>query len=106
MKKVATGFIEFIRKQGVVGLAVGFVLGGSVSKLVTAIVNDLINPLIGISLGRAKDLTNYSLKVSGAEILWGDFANQLIDFIAVALVVYLAFKALRLDHLEKEQEKK
>ena len=52
------------------------------------------------------DLTHYSFKIGGAEFLWGDLANQLIEFIAVALVVYWAFKVLRLDRLDKEQEKK
>jgi len=105
MRKVATGFIEFIRKQGVVGLAVGFVLGGSVSKLVTALVNDIINPLIGILLGRAKDLASYSIKIGGTELMWGDFASQLIDFVTIALVVYGAFKILQLDKLDLKEEK-
>ena len=38
------GFLNFIREQGVVGLAIGFILGGAISKLVAALVNDLINP--------------------------------------------------------------
>ena len=40
------GFIAFIREQGVVGLAVGFILGGAIAKMVTSLVNDMINPLI------------------------------------------------------------
>jgi len=45
------GFMDFIREQGVVGLAVGFILGGAVSKLVASLVTDIINPIIGIALG-------------------------------------------------------
>ena len=51
------GFLDFIREQGVVGLAVGFILGGAVSKLVTAIITDIVNPILpacpGMT-GRAK----------------------------------------------------
>lgn len=49
-------FVEFIRKQGVVGLAIGFILGGSVSKVVAALVEDIISPLIGIAMGSMADL--------------------------------------------------
>jgi len=49
-------FIDFIRKQGVVGLAIGFILGGAVSNLVSALVQDVINPVIGIFLGPVGNL--------------------------------------------------
>ena len=39
------GFLEFVREQGVVGLATGFILGGAVSKVVTSLVTDIINPV-------------------------------------------------------------
>jgi len=45
------GFMNFLREQGVVGLAVGFILGGAVAKMVTALVTDLINPIIGLLMG-------------------------------------------------------
>jgi len=41
-------FVDFIRKQGVAGLAIGFILGGAVSKVVTALIEDIINPLVGL----------------------------------------------------------
>jgi large conductance mechanosensitive channel len=44
------GFVNFIREQGIIGLAVGFLLGGSASRVVSSLVNDLINPLIGLAL--------------------------------------------------------
>jgi len=105
VKKV-TGFIEFIREHGVVGLAVGFVLGGSVSKLVTALVNDIVNPIIGILTGRANDLAKFSFKVGEANIMWGSFINDLINFIILVAVVYWLFKLLRLDKLKKQPESK
>jgi large conductance mechanosensitive channel len=95
------GFIEFIRKQGVIGLAVGFILGGAVSKLVSALVGDIINPLLGIILGKI-NLVSAAITVGSAKIMWGDFVGVLIDFLVIALVVYFGVKLLKLDKLDKK----
>ena len=97
------GFIDFIRKQGVVGLAVGFILGGAVSKLVSAIVTDIINPLLGLALGSVQGLADASIKIGSAQILWGHLISIFIDFLVVALVVYLLFKILGLEKLDKKE---
>jgi len=95
------GFIQFIREKGVVGLAIGFVLGGAVQKVVTALVNDLINPLIGLALGRAESLKSLSLTVGSAQFMIGDFVSVAIDFLILAFVVYFGFRALGLEKLDK-----
>jgi large conductance mechanosensitive channel len=97
------GFIEFIREQGVVGLAVGFILGGAVSKVVTALVADIINPILGLAVGAAEGLKEASLKVGSAEILYGDLLAVVIDFLVVALVVYYGVKLIGLDKLDKKK---
>lgn len=94
-------FIDFIRKQGVVGLAVGFILGGAVSKLVAALVSDIINPILGIFLGKVGTLSDAYFAVGSVKIMWGHFIGISIDFIVVALVVYFGFKFLKLDKLDK-----
>lgn len=96
------GFLNFIRKQGVMGLAVGFILGGAVSKLVSALVEDLINPLVGLALNRVSGLKTAYLQVAGARIMWGDFVGVLVDFLVIALVVYFGVKALKIDNLDKK----
>jgi large conductance mechanosensitive channel len=96
------GFLDFIRKQGVMGLAVGFILGGAVSKVVSALVTDIINPLIGIFLGKTGNLTNAALTIGSAKILWGNFISVLIDFLVIALVVYYGVRLLKLDKLDKK----
>ena len=96
-------FIAFIREQGVVGLAVGFILGGAVSKVVSALVTDIINPLLGIPLGAAKGLDSASFQIGSAQILYGDLITVLIDFIVVALVVYIGVKILGIDKLDKKK---
>ena len=99
-----TGFIDFIRKQGVVGLAVGFLLGGAVSKVVSALVGDIINPIIGIIIGKAGSLSEASLVIGSVEILWGHFISILIDFIIIAAVVYFGMKWLKLYKLDKKKD--
>jgi large conductance mechanosensitive channel len=97
-------FIEFVREQGVVGLAVGFILGGAVSKVVTSLVQDIINPVLGIVLGAAGDLNEMFFTVGEAQIKWGSFINVLIDFSVIALVVYFGVKKLGLDKLDKAKK--
>jgi large conductance mechanosensitive channel len=97
------GFIEFIRRQGVVGLAVGFILGGAVSKVVSSIVTDIINPLIGIILGAAGGLGEVSIRIGAAEIMVGNFIAALIDFVVIAAVVYFGVKGLGLEKLDKKK---
>lgn len=97
------GFLDFVREQGVVGLAVGFILGGAVSKVVSALVEDIINPVIALGLGSIENLSEAYLQVGAAKILWGDFLNVFIDFVVVALVVYFGVKWLRLDKMDKKK---
>lgn len=95
-------FLTFIREQGVMGLVIGFMLGGAAQKLVSAFVNDIINPLLGIVLVRADELQNAKVVIRGAEILWGDFVKVLIDFVLIALIVYYGFKKLGLEKVDKK----
>lgn len=93
-------FINFIRKQGVVGLAVGFILGGAVSKMVTALVTDIINPLIGLLIG-GLNLKNAYFSIGEAKVMWGDFTSTTVDFLIIAFVVYFGVKWLKLDKVDK-----
>lgn len=94
--------MEFIRTQGVVGLAVGFILGGAVSKVVTALVTDIINPILGVALGAVDGLKSAKLSIGSADLLIGDFVSVTIDFIVIAAVVYFGVKKLGLDKLDKK----
>lgn len=97
------GFINFIREQGVVGLAVGFILGGAVSKFVTAFITDLINPILGVILGMAGGLKDAYFSIGTVKFMYGDFISSLIDFVVVAAVVYFGVKTLKLDRLDKKK---
>jgi len=111
VKKVGNGvknqfadFVDFIRKQGVIGFAVAFILGGAISALVASLVNNLINPVLGVALGGAKDLAANYLSFFGANIMYGKFLNDLINFFVIALVVYFGVKKLHLEKLDKPKQ--
>ncbi len=96
-KKAFGGFVEFIRERGVMGLAIGFVLGSAVQKVVSAFVADIVTPFIGIFLGRADGLKSFAI----GNFLIGDFLSVMIDFLILAAIIYFVFKALRLEKLDK-----
>jgi len=96
-------FLNFIREQGVVGLAVGFILGTAVSKVVSSIVTDLVNPLIGLLLGRLGNLDQAFLQIGESKLMWGNFVSTTIDFIVIALVVYFGVKILKVEKLDKSK---
>lgn len=104
MKKQVTGFLEFVRTQGVVGLAVGLVLGSSVKEVVSAVVNDLINPLLGLILGPAGNLKEYKFTAGNAVFMWGHLIGVFIDFLVIAAVVYFVIKGFGFDKLDKKKE--
>ena len=97
-------FLNFIREQGVVGLAVGFILGGAVSKVVSSIVTDLINPWSGLLLGKVGDLDQAFLQIGESKLMWGNFVSTTIDFIVIAFVVYFGVKILRVEKLDKKKD--
>lgn len=97
------GFMDFIREQGVVGLAVGFILGGAVSKIVSSLVDNVVNPLIGALLGKVA-LADKAFAIGAVSIKYGAFISTLVDFVIIAAVVYFGVKALGLDKLDKKKE--
>ena len=97
-------FITFIREKGVLGLAVGIIMGGAVTKLVTSIVDNLINPLIGAITGAAGNLTTLSYTVPLTQITfkYGAFISSLIDFVAVLAVIYFVFVKSPINKIDKK----
>jgi len=92
-------FMAFLKSFGIIGLAIAFVIGAAASKLVTALVADLVNPLIGLALpsGDLQSLMSVvTNSVTGAvsEFKYGDFIMNVIEFIVIALLVFIAYKIL------------
>lgn len=94
------GFIDFIKEQGVISLAIAFIIGSAVVKLVNALVQDIINPIIALALGNLENLSGAYFKIKDAKIMWGDFVSVSIDFIIISLVVFFIFIVLGLKNLD------
>lgn len=96
------GFLDFIREQGVIGLAVGFLLGGAVSKTVTSFVTDVVNPVIGAIFGATGNLNAATFTLGDSTIAWGNFVSTIIDFLIIALVVYVGIRILGIGKADKK----
>ncbi len=106
-KSPIKGFVEFIRQQGVVGLAVGFILGDSIKQVVSAVVNDLIAPVIGLLLVEISggNLETSVLAVGPVTFAWGHLLATIIDFTVTAFVIYMLVKILKFDKLDLPKDK-
>lgn len=108
LKGHVSGFMTFVREQGVVGLAVGLVLGTQVKTLVDQLVASFINPLIGLVLPGGGTLTEKTFGLTlfskTAEFGYGAFIAVLISFLTVAGVIYFVVKGLKLDKIDKKKE--
>ena len=108
VRKQVHGFVEFLREQSVVGLAIGLVLGTQAKALVDQLIASFINPLVGLMLpGQgALDKKIFVIHLNGkaASFGWGAFVIAILTFVIVAAVVYFVFKGLGLDKLDKKKE--
>ena len=85
-------FKEFISKGNVMDMAVGIIIGGAFTKIVTALVEAILMPFIGIICG-GKSVEDMSVMVGNAAIGYGAFIQAIIDFLLVAMVLFLILKA-------------
>jgi large conductance mechanosensitive channel len=92
-------FKAFIMRGNVVDLAVAVIIGGAFGKIVSSFVNDIIMPLIGLIIGGV-DFTGLSFTIGKATVTYGNFINNIIDFIIIALVIFLMIKGI--DNLKKK----
>jgi large conductance mechanosensitive channel len=97
-------FKEFALRGNVIDLAVGVIIGAAFGKIVTALVNDIIMPIIGLFLG-GLNLSGLAFQVGNAVIKWGDFLQAVLDFIIIALIVFLIVRGMNRLY-KKEPEKK
>ena len=86
-------FKEFAIRGNVVDLAVAVIIGGAFGKIITSLVNDIIMPIIGVFMGGV-DFTSLAITVGGAEIKYGSFIQNIVDFVIVAFVIFLLVRAI------------
>lgn len=99
---VVNEFMEFLKKYQVIGLAVAFIIGAASTKLVTALVNDIVMPVVG-ALIPGGDWRTYVLELGPVKLLLGDFLGAVIDFLIIALVVFLIVKWLMKEDTTKKR---
>lgn len=97
------GFVNFIREQGVVGLAIGFILGAASKDLVSSFVDGIIQPIIGLIFGGKESLAEAAIVINDISIEYGAFISAILDFMILAAVVYFGIKGLGLDKLDKKK---
>lgn len=93
LNKGMSEFKEFIMKGNVVDLAVGVIVGGAFGKIVTSLVNDILMPIIGMIIGGI-DFTSLSIKIADAQIMYGSFIQQVVDFLIVSACIFMFVKLI------------
>ncbi len=108
-----TGFMHFVRTQGVIGLAVGLAIGTQVGATVGKLVDGFINPIVSFVVGNNSGLNNATWHVvkstHGGRTLtfkWGEIVSSIITLLAVSAVIYYVVHGLKLDKLDKKDEDK
>ena len=86
-------FMTFLKNYQVIGLAVAVIIGTAATKMVTAMVNDFIMPIISVLIPGGEWRTAV-VEVGPIKFLLGDFVAALIDFVIIALVVFLIVKLI------------
>ncbi len=84
------------------GLAVAFIIGAAATKLVTALVNDVVMPIIAV-LVPGGDWRTATWDVGSVQFLVGDLLGAVIDFLIIALVVYLIVKSIMKEDATKKR---
>ncbi len=102
-------FKKFIARGNVMDLAVGVIVGGAFSTIVSSLVNNILMPIIGVITGGIDFSTGLTIQVKDATINYGAFLQSVLDFLIISFCIFLMVKAINtlLSKLEnKEEEKK
>ena len=100
MKNFMKEFKEFAMRGNVMDMAVGVVIGGAFTAIVNSLVGDIITPLIGIITGGV-DFTGLAVTVGDANITYGNFIQAVINFLLIALVIFIMIKSM--NKMKKEE---
>lgn len=105
MKSFIEEFKAFAMKGNVIDLAVAVVIGAAFGKIVSSLVDNIIMPLVGVILGGV-DFTGYAAQIGDASVTYGVFLQSVVDFVIVALVIFMVIKGINKaqDMGKKEEE--
>lgn len=96
-------FKKFIARGNVMDLAVGVILGAAFGSIVTSLVEDILTPILGIVMGGI-DFTGLSITIKDAVISYGNFIQNIINFLIQAFCIFLLVKAVNKIFHKKEEE--
>ena len=107
-KSFIVEFREFISRGSVIDLAVGVIIGGAFTAIVTSLVNDIIMPVIGLLFGGV-DFTSLRYVITPAvgdtpeaAIYYGNFIQSIVNFLLIALVIFTIIRVINRLHREKD----
>ena len=103
MKKFIEEFKFFALRGNVMDMAIGVIIGGAFTSIVTSLTENLINPILGLFGGT--DLSGFVLNLGGVELRYGAFITSIINFLIMAFVLFCLLKAVnKLTALGKKPE--
>lgn len=105
MKSFMKEFKQFVMRGNVMDMAVGIIIGGAFTGIVTSLVEDIINPILGIFGGTNFD--NLAIKLAGdATLNYGKFISAVINFLIMALIIFIIIKTMNKasEKLTKKEE--
>ena len=116
---IVSEFKEFITRGNVIDLAVGLIVGSAFTAIVNSLVNQIIMPFLSIIIGKVnfEDLkwviteADESAGVAEVAVCYGAFIQAIINFLLIALVIFLMIKAIntvrrKFEHKKEEEEAK
>ena len=84
-------FKEFIGDSSVIDMAIGVLIGGALSKIVSSLVNDIFMPLVGILIGGV-DFSSLTFQFQGATVNYGTFIMNVVDFLIISTCLFFCVK--------------
>ena len=102
MASIISEFKEFAMRGNVMDMAVGVIIGGAFGKIVSSLVDDILMPVIGTLTGGI-DFSNLAITIGEANIKYGQFIQNVIDFIIVAFCIFMMIKGINSISKKKEE---
>lgn len=107
MHKFFEEFKKFISKGNVMDMAVGIIIGGAFTSIVSSLVNDIINPLLGLFGGMNFDQLAWNI-TGDVTLYYGKFITAVVNFLIMAFIVFILVKAMNtaVSKFQKKEEAK
>ena len=105
MSKFLNEFKAFAMRGNVLDMAVGVIIGAAFGKIVSSVVDDLLMPVLGTLIG-GLDFTSLAITIGDAKITYGNFVQNVIDFLIIAFCIFLLIKGVNKLASKKDEPEK